>query len=211
MTEKVLRRARQSSEKFERRCQILAAAEALFTERGGELPSAQAVADRAGLAKGTVYLYFATIEDVFIALLSEHTVRWLTEAQEKLRRARPPLTPDKVAAAMSVYPVEQPVVMRLASASTFQIERPGTEEAYLALRQQFANTLTQFGRFLEESLPGLARGKGATAALKALAVTFGLWQVSNPIHAELRPTTLRLDFARELPHMLRSHWRGEVS
>ena len=211
MTEKVLRRARQSSEKFERRCQILAAAEALFTEGGGELPSAQAIADRAGLAKGTVYLYFTTIEDVFIALLSEHTSKWLSEAQEKLRRSRPPLTPDKVAAAMCVYPIEQPVVMRLASVSTFQIARPGTEEAFHALQRQLAETLTQFGQFLEENLPGLSKGKGASAILKAMAVTFGLWQVSNPIHAEQRPTTLRLDFARELPHMLRSHWRGEVA
>jgi AcrR family transcriptional regulator len=160
MKEKVLRRARQSSEKFERRCQILAAAEALFTEGGGELPSAQAIADRAGLAKGTMYLYFAAIEDIFIALLSEHTVKWLSGVQEKLRRARAPLTPDKVAAAMGVYPVEQPVVMRLASVSTFQITRPGTEAAYLALRQQFADTLTQFGQFLEESLPGLGKGRG---------------------------------------------------
>ena len=211
MTEKVLRRARQSSEKFERRRQILAAAEALFTERGGELPSAQSIADRVGLAKGTVYLYFATIEDIFIALLSEHSVKWLTEAQENLRRTRSPLTPDKVAAALSVYPVAQPVVMRLASVSTFQIARPGTEEAYLALRQQFADTLTQFGQFLEDGLPGLGKGRGASAVLKALAVTFGLWQVANPFDAESRPPALRLDFARELPHMLRSHWRGELT
>jgi hypothetical protein len=46
---------------------------------------------------------------------------------------------------------------------------------------------------------------------KALAVTFGLWQVANPFDAEATPPALTLDFARELPHMLRSHWRGEVA
>lgn len=61
MTEKVLRRARQSDEKLERRRQILAAAEALFVEGAGELPTVQAIADRAGVAKGTRYLYFATV------------------------------------------------------------------------------------------------------------------------------------------------------
>ena len=78
MTENVLRRARQSDEKPERRRQILAAAEALFAERGGELPSVQAMADRAGVAKGTLYLYFAT-------------VRAMSDARERLRRSRPPL------------------------------------------------------------------------------------------------------------------------
>lgn len=212
MTDKVLRRARQSDEKLERRRQILAAAEALFTEGGGELPSVQAIADRAGVAKGTVYLYFATVEDVFIALVGEHTARAMSEARERLRRSRPPLTPDKVAAAMSVYAVEHPVAMRLAAASSsFHITRPGTDEAYQAHQRQTAETITQFGQFLEENLPGLAKGKGASAVLKAMAMTFGLWHVSSPAEAELGPPpSFRLDFARELPLMLRSHWRGEV-
>src|SRR5918998_3245726 len=131
MTEKVLRRARQTDEKLERRRQILAAAEALFAEGTGELPSVQAIADRSGVAKGTVYLYFATVEDVFIALVGEHTAKAMSDARERLRRSRPPLTPDKVAAAMSVYAVEHPVAMQLATVSaSFRVTRPGTDEAY---------------------------------------------------------------------------------
>lgn len=58
---------------------------------------------------------------------------------------------------------------------------------------------------MEESLPGLAKGKGTPAVLKAMTVTFGLWQVSKPAEAGLGPPpAFRLDFARELPRMLRS-------
>ena len=212
MTQRVLRRARQTDEKVERRRQILAAAEALFAEGGGGLPTVQAIADRSGVAKGTLYLYFATVEDVFIALVGEHTARAMSDAQERLRRSRPPLTPEKVAAAMSVYAVEHPVAMQLATVSaSFRGTRPGTDEAYQAHQRQTAQTIMQFGQFLEENLPGLAKGRGATAVLKAMAVTFGLWQVSKPAEAELGPPpAFRLEFARELPQMLRSYWRGEV-
>ena len=139
-----------------------AAAEALFAEGGGELPTVQAIADRAGVAKGTLYLYFATVEDVFIALVGEHTARAMSDAQERLRRSRPPLTPDKVAAAMSVYAVEHPVAMQLATVSaSFRSTRPGTDEAYQDHQRQTAETIMQFGQFLEENLPGLAKGKGS--------------------------------------------------
>lgn len=40
----------------------------------------QAIADRAGVVKGTLYLYFATVEDVFIALVGEHTARAMSDA-----------------------------------------------------------------------------------------------------------------------------------
>lgn len=214
MVERVLRRARQSSEKLERRCQILGAAELLFAQGEGELPTVQAIADRAGLAKGTVYLYFTTLEEIFLSLLGEHMVKWMSEAQEKLRRLKPPITPDKVAATMNAYPVSHPVVMRLASVAAFQIARPGMEEAYFAFKRQCSNNLTQFGAFLEENLTGLEKGRGAAAVLKGVAITFGLWQMANPSLDSLtlrQPEVLRLDFARELPCMLRSHWRGEVS
>lgn len=213
MMEKVLRRARQSNDKLKRRQQILAAAEVLFAQGDGSLPSVQAIADRAGLAKGTVYLYFTTLEEIFLALLGEHTFKWMSEAQEKLRRARSPITPDKIAEAMSTYPISLPIVMRLASIAAFQIARPGMEQAYLDFQAQFADTLTQFGLFLEENLSGMKKGRGASAVLKVIAITFGLWQVANPASeaiAKSRSEVLRLDFARELPRMLRAHWRGEV-
>lgn len=54
----------------ERRAEILAAAFALFSERGFAATRIEDVAARAGIAKGTVYLHFPDKEALFISLAS---------------------------------------------------------------------------------------------------------------------------------------------
>ncbi|MBV2185718.1 MAG: TetR/AcrR family transcriptional regulator [Rhizobium sp.] len=66
MTEKI--RKRRDPE--ERRAEILAAAFALFSERGFAATRIEDVAARAGIAKGTVYLHFPDKQALFTSLAS---------------------------------------------------------------------------------------------------------------------------------------------
>ncbi len=52
----------------ERREQILAAARAVFDEKGYELATVSEIVRRAGVAQGTFYLYFESKKDIVIAL-----------------------------------------------------------------------------------------------------------------------------------------------
>ena len=70
------KRARSLEEKSFRRKQILDAASALFGEVGYEGFSVALLASRAGIVKGTLYLYFKTREEVFLALYDQSLNRW---------------------------------------------------------------------------------------------------------------------------------------
>jgi AcrR family transcriptional regulator len=70
------RRARRVAEKAERRGAVLAAAAALLRETGFEGLSMSALAERAGIAKATLYLYFETREEVLLALYVEALAAW---------------------------------------------------------------------------------------------------------------------------------------
>jgi AcrR family transcriptional regulator len=59
--------ARRADLEAERRAQILDAALRLWTRHGFDATSVEAVAREAGVAKGTIYLYFATKEALFAA------------------------------------------------------------------------------------------------------------------------------------------------
>jgi TetR/AcrR family transcriptional regulator len=69
-------RARTQEDKFFRRIQILDAAEKYFQEVGYEAFSMASLARMAGVAKGTLYLYFTTREEVFLTLYNRSLVRW---------------------------------------------------------------------------------------------------------------------------------------
>ena len=68
-------------DKAARRAAILQAASALFAAGGGSLPTAAQIATATHLAKGTVYLYFHTKEEIFAALLLEGWQRVMKESR----------------------------------------------------------------------------------------------------------------------------------
>ena len=60
------KRARTEAEKADKRKRILDSAWHLFTQSKGHLPRAVNIAQAAGVAKGTVYVYFRTKEEIFL-------------------------------------------------------------------------------------------------------------------------------------------------
>jgi len=76
-------RARREREKEERRRSILRAAREVFFESGFHRATVDDVAERAGVSKGTVYLYFESKETILALLLLEG----LNELVENLEQA----------------------------------------------------------------------------------------------------------------------------
>lgn len=69
-------RARTAEQKAQRRNAVLEAAEKFFLEVGYEAFSMSNLAKNIGIAKGTLYLYFETREDIFLTLYEQSLVRW---------------------------------------------------------------------------------------------------------------------------------------
>ena len=72
-----MQRARSESAKLEREDSILTATEILLRQSGYDSMTMQAVATAAGLAKGTLYLYFASRESLVIAVYGRLFDRWI--------------------------------------------------------------------------------------------------------------------------------------
>lgn len=70
--------------------EITAAALELFSERGYAATRLEDVAARAGVSKGTVYLYFANKEELFKAVLHEGFISPLAEMRETVQRYEGP-------------------------------------------------------------------------------------------------------------------------
>lgn len=64
--------------------ELLAAALDLFVERGFALTRLEDVAKRAGVSKGTLYLYFCNKEELFKVVVREHILPTLGKAEETI-------------------------------------------------------------------------------------------------------------------------------
>jgi len=72
--------------KEQRPGQLLAAALELFVERGYAATRLDDVAARAGVSKGTLYLYFENKEDLFKAVVRENIVAQISQTRETARQ-----------------------------------------------------------------------------------------------------------------------------
>ena len=84
----IARRARTNEQKELRRQTILTAAAELFSEVGFEAFSMAALGRRAGVVKGTLYLYFESREEVLLALHGQKLTAWRGAVEAALADAR---------------------------------------------------------------------------------------------------------------------------
>ena len=75
----IKQRARTAVQKQQRHAIIIDAAEALLRQSGFDAMTMQAVAQGAGLAKGTSYLYFASREALVLAVCDRLFERWIDD------------------------------------------------------------------------------------------------------------------------------------
>jgi len=190
------RRARGEEEKAARRQAILDAARELFADSGGEVPSVDQVARLAGLAKGTVYLYFGAKEEMFLALLTQELGDWVAFIAEGLQAG--PLNAEEIARRMTEDLLERKIMLRLAAQCHGTLERQVPEAAVVAFKQATSGGLAQLGALVEERFPGVRPGEGTALLLQTYALIIGLWQLADPPRAA-RAVVSRPEFSKFKP------------
>ena len=206
-------RAHHADQKAARRQSILDAAARRFAQDPLPDISIASVAREAGLAKGSVYRYFATREEIFLALLQGELDRWLDALDAWLARDVPARSPAQIATHMVDALRQEETLLRLLARLFLQLEENLSHDAALAFKSWLLTRLASSGVLLEQAL-GVeladlthAESDGALGARQLLrfsALCAGLWPMANPAGAmaevlameEMAP--LRLDFFTEL-------------
>jgi AcrR family transcriptional regulator len=205
-----LKRARQDWQKEARERHILDAAAALFTA-SGRPPAMAEVAERAGLAKGTLYLYFRGREALWLELLNGCFERWVAAISEALE-AQAGIDGAAVARAIIDSAEADPILIPLSTYNATLIEpNAGPLEAE-RFKATTADLIGALGRFLSSRL-GLAEADATRRVLLSYAMLLGLWQVATPVppirNAEERlasPGFWTLDWKREAALGLTALW-----
>src|SRR5512134_1235216 len=110
----VRQRAVLAEDKQERHRAILDAAERLLGRSPERIANVAEVADEAGLAKGTVYLYFPSKEELLLALHERHIGDFFRGLMTLVEGAAP-VTIDAVLALTESHMVREPTFLPLAT------------------------------------------------------------------------------------------------
>ena len=213
----IRQRAIQAEAKQERHHAILDAAERLLSRSKDRMANVAEVADEAGLAKGTVYLYFPSKEELLLAVHERNIDGFFRALIARLDSERA-VTIDDMLALTHKHMVEPPLFLPLAARCFGMMGQGVPPDAALAFKQRMAQRLQTAGAGLERHFPDLDEGTGVALLRHSYALIIGLWQMSGdsagggcaPELAEAIPVIFRWQYPDELDRALRALWEGTV-
>lgn len=149
------RRAMSDKDKQYRRQAILEAALWVLLDTPFEQITVAQLADRLGLAKGTLYLYFSTKEALFLEVQQQQLTIWFDALEAALRQA-PLLNPQELADLICGTILAQPVMPRLLTVLHTVLERNITQEQALTFKRFAYDRFSRAAALIEAKLPALA-------------------------------------------------------
>lgn len=211
----MVRHAHAREDKEARRDDILRAALTLFLEDMRRFPAVAAIAAKAGLAKGTVYLYFQTKEQIFTALLSREWHALLSHIEDGF--ADGDVDRSKMVAQFidrfATFLDSHAYFLRLDSLGYGLLEANLSPDEFWRFKSEFSMALNRAGRIVDTGL-SLSAGHGMRLLVRSYALTKGLWQTldfPDWLRGEGRLADHPLadmSFDTELRTALTEFWRG---
>jgi AcrR family transcriptional regulator len=177
------RRARREDDKQRRRRDLLDAAWALLQAMPYPEVTMSGVAERAGLAKGTAFLYYRTKESLFLALAAERLDAWFADLDGALQAER---TCDARRLGRLVCDTlrRHPGLTRLLAVLHGVLERNVDLATARAFKHGLLDHVTRTGALLERACPFLAPAAGgaggAALLLRVHALVVGMAQLADP-------------------------------
>ena len=197
-------RARSDSAKEKRREQLLSEAREHYLEHGMGFSMLE-VAQAAGLAKGTSYLYFATKEELLLELLHQELEAWFSELHTILER------PKNLAMQVASSISSREILVGLLAVQVSILEHNLSFEAALKFKTFLLEQSIAVIPKLEQVFPNTS-GLEILQTLNALVI--GLAQMSRPVgtmqEVLKRPeiSALHISFAIALEHSLTTLFKG---
>ena len=202
-------RATNSEDKLAKRQVIQTAALQMFKRTSYNEVTMSAIADKTKLAKGTLFLYFPTKEELFLALMEAQLIEWFDAVDTQLDA----LKEKSISAVASLFADsldERAEFTRLLAIHSTILEQNVSYESIFKHKQLILQRLVGAGARLEKSLPFLQAGLGAHFILQCQALVVGLWYLSDPapiackVIEQGRLTAFNLDFNFEFKNVLTS-------
>ncbi len=171
-------RAVRDDEKRERFQAILDAAERLLQTEPDRVSIMAEVAEAAGVAKGTVYLYFPSKETLMLALHDRHCEGFFETLIARLRAPAPLTLADMhtiVRERITAHPAYLPC-----SSVCFGYDRTMPLEPMQAHMTRIVNWLDATAHGLHAHIPTISHAQAIVLLRRGYALILGLWQLLKP-------------------------------
>ncbi len=176
-------RAISEDDKSVRKAAILRAASELLDEADYHEISIARVARTAGLAKGTIFLYFRTKEELFLQLQMKEYASWFDNVKgqlQKLLRDKKKITIARVVHVIMTSIGKHPGMVRMTPLIHVILEHNIDYETTVEFKRFLLTELSTTGKLMEQCLPFLGKNGGPRFLLDLHVLMIGIRQIASP-------------------------------
>ncbi|MFZ5601111.1 MAG: TetR family transcriptional regulator [Pseudomonadota bacterium] len=204
-------RARDAEQKQQRRQTLIDAGWAIYLESDGQLPSVAQISARAGLAKGTFYIYFKTKEELFVELVAAAMDELFLKLNTYLDQ------PDStlhgcIEVFINAVGREDPII-KLGPMLTGVLERNTEPAIIIGFKRRLVANLLHCGQNLARRFPGLDAHTAARTLMRSYAIVLGVAQIlpsSHDVNSVLQQeefAPIRLSLAEDATAIIALLWQ----
>jgi len=137
-----------------RKEEIIAACEVLYETMGFKDVTIKEIARYTSFSRPSIYNYFETKEEIFLAILQREYWRWVAEL-DKVMESRDAMTRDEVAQVLAETLSAQPQLLKILSMNHYDMEANSREERLVEFKKSYGATLDAVDRLLRKFCPDM--------------------------------------------------------
>lgn len=176
----VVKRARRTEQKKERRRHILEMAQTILLLRPYDKITMDQIARKSRLAKGTVYLYFASKEELFLALQEHELEKWFGTVAAALSGSEKSMALEELADLLCGSLSRESNKMHLFSSMNSVLERNVGTATAKSFKRRLSGWVMTTAKLIALRVPALEEEQAAQLLLLLQAMIIGIWQLSSP-------------------------------
>ena len=137
-----------------RREEIIAACETLYKTMGFREITIKEIADYTSFSRPSIYNYFETKEEIFLALLQKEYERWIADL-EAVISTHETMSPVEIADALARTLEKREQLLKLMSMNHYDMEANSRMERLTEFKEAYGGSLNAVDRLLQTFLPNM--------------------------------------------------------
>ena len=162
-----------------RKEEIINACAALYETMGFRDITIRDIGERTSFTRTSIYNYFQTKEEIFLALLQREHEAWIADLEEIARREEP-MTPERFADALARTLEKRGCMLKLESMNLYDMEGSSRMENLVAFKEVYGRAVQAVTRCLERCFPQMTQEEVQTFLYAFFPFLFGVYPYSMP-------------------------------
>ena len=176
---------RGSSQRIEqRRNEIIDACEALYQTKGFREVTIKDISQETSFSRPSIYNYFETKEEIFLALLTREYDGW-TQKLQQVSRQKGPWERERFAQALAHTLDGQEIMLKIQTMNLYEIEENSREERLAQYKRSFYRAMTAMDGCLTTYKPDITEAEKQDFRYAFFPFLYGIYAYAHPTPKQL--------------------------